>query len=255
MYLQTLGAITSIGVLCACGGSSTSGNVTARYTTLKAFSDGAGVARGVTTEGQEAVFILPEVQSFVAEANANPNIDPDNDDFDNLPVVSNLPYADVRGGTVNIDGVSAQVIIVEDKGGDAELLYAYVPGAGDLIGATGSAYGSAPNGTFEYNGTHAIGRRSTAATEVGTFAMSADFNNKTFDYSGGTTNSSLTGGGTINTTSGRFSSDDLASTVGTETSTATMYGQFHGSSAQSTSGVFHTNESDPTFAGGFAGSR
>lgn len=257
MHFYLFGAMAFFGLLSACGGSSTSGNETARFTTLKTFSDGAGIARGVTSSGKEALYVTGSVQSVVASANANPNLDPD-DPFKNLPVTGRADYGDIRSGTVTIEGTAVYAVIIEDDGGDAKLLYANVGGEVDMLGATGSAYGSAPNGTYSYKGTHVIGDRYNGGSEIGTFTMSANFNNKTFSYTGATTSSALSGSGAINTASGRFRSNNMAYRVqatDNDSGTATLYGQFHGSSAQSTSGVFNTNEADPYYAGGFAGSR
>lgn len=141
---------------------------------------------------------------------------------------------------------------MQDNTGEAGLVYVVLPGVADAVLATGSAFGTAPNGNFTYNGVHLIGDRFTGEIESGDFTLTADFNNKTFGYTGSTVGSSLTGSGIIDTANGRFSSSNSTSTVG-DSGTASMYGQLHGSSADAISGVFHTNEADPIYGGAFVG--
>lgn len=269
MKFKGLIALPALSLLAACGGGSTSssgGNIntppplvtptpTVNFTTLRAFSDGAGVGRGVASDGSEAVFIAPEISAVVAEANQT-SANPVNDiQFSDFAVVQTLPTAVVRQGTVTFEGEVANVLIVEDNSGEAGLVYLEFPGFADAVFATGSAYGTAPNGAFTYNGVHVIGDRFSGGTEDGNFTLTADFNNRTFGYSGATASTTLTGSGAIDTANGRFTSNNLSSNVSGSTNSASMYGQLHGSSAQAVSGVFHTNESDPNFAGAFVGNR
>lgn len=260
-YLTFL-ALPAVGLLAACGGSSTSssGSITTppptvNFTTLRAFSDGAGVGRGVASDGTETVFIAPDIAEVVSIANQSAANPVDDIQFSDFAVVQTLPTAVVRSGTVTIEGEVANVLIVEDNSGEAGLVYLEFPGFADAVFASGSAFGTAPNGTFTYNGVHIIGDRFLGGAEDGSFTLTADFTNRTFDYSGATASSTLIGSGTIDTTNGRFASSNLSSNVLGSTNTASMYGQMHGSSAQAVSGVFHTNESDPRFGGAFVGNR
>jgi hypothetical protein len=252
VHFNLLKLFILLGLLSACGGGG--GPVTVRYSTVKTFSDNAGVAVGVASNGQQQLVIMPEVRDVVAELNANSSTNP-SDVYANLPVTSRTAYADIRSGTVIVDGVAVQALLVDDNGGDAKLVYAYVPGAFDVLIAQGSSLGSVPSGTFTYTGTHGIGDRLYGGAEIGTFRMSTDFTNKTFSYNGTTTNSSLSGTGSIDTATGVFGSASMSSRVYSSTRDATLLGMLHGSSAQSTSGVFYTNEANPRYAGGFAGSR
>lgn len=269
MNFQTLWALPAVGLLAACGGSSTSVTPTASFTTLNAFSDGAGVGRGVASDGTEAVFIAPAIAEVVATANKTADTPVDDIQFSDFAVVQTLPTAVVREGTITLEGQVANVLIVEDNGGEAGVIYLEFPGLANAVFATGSAFGTAPNGEFTYNGVHIVGERGLGKRiDKGNFTLTADFNNKTFDYTGTTgismqsgngtittVNSSLKGSGTIDTANGRFTSSNLSSNVYGSTNTASMYGQLHGTSSESVSGVFHTNESDPTYAGAFVGSR
>ena len=253
MNYQALLALPAVALLAACGGGG-GGDVSAsaNFTTLRAFSDGAGVGRGVASDGTEAVFIAPDIAEVVAISNQDNPVDLQFSDF---AIVDTRPTAVIRQGTVTVDGQVANVTIVEDNGGEAGLIYLEIPGYGDAVFATGSAFGAAPNGSFTYNGVHIIADRFFGDQQDGTFSLTADFNSRTFTYNGSTISSSLSGSGSIDIVNGRFSSNALNSNVGGDTNTASMYGQLHGDSAQSVSGVFHTNESDPFNAGAFVGSR
>lgn len=262
MKYLSFAALPAVALLAACGGSSTSssGSITTppptnNFTTLRAFSDGAGVGRGVASDGTETVFIVPEISTAVAEANRTASNPVSDFQFSDFTVVQTLPTAVVRQGTATVEGEVVNVTIVEDNSGEAGLVYLEIPGFADAVFATGSAFGTAPSGAFTYNGAHAIADRFVGGYEIGDFTLTADFNNRTFTYSGATVSSTLNGSGTIDTVNGRFASNNLSSNVSGLTSTASIYGQLHGSSAQAVSGVFHTNESDPRFGGAFVGNR
>ena len=247
-------AAPCLAMLAACGGSST-GAVS--YTALKVFSNGDGVGRGVASDGTKLVFITPDVGATVEAANIGSS-DALNVTASDFPVVQNLATnAKLRQGAVTIEGIAANVTIVEDLGGDASLILFDIPNYASLGMAGGSAMTGNPTGTHTYNGTMTMGSRSSggAGQQLGSFAMSANFDTQAYSFSGSTTNHSLNGTGLIDTASGRFSSNNLnATTFGTERS-ATMYGELHGNAANSVSGVFHTNESSATYSGGFVGSK
>ncbi|MFD1194020.1 hypothetical protein ACFQ3C_05005 [Seohaeicola saemankumensis] len=244
-----------LGLLSACGGGSTSVVPSASFTTLRAFSDGAGVGRGVASDGTETVFIAPDIAAVVAGANQSSGNEVVDVQFSDFSVVQTLPTAVVRSGTITVEGEVANVLIIEDNGGEAGLVYLEFPGYADAVFAVGSAYGAAPGGEFTYSGAHIVSNRIFGGAEVGDFTLTANFTNGTFSYNGSTTNTSLTGSGGIDVANGRFASGSLTSTVSGSTATASMYGQLHGDTAQSVSGVFHTNEANPTYAGAFVGSR
>lgn len=259
MIYKTILTIPVVLLVAACGGGGGGGggdvSTTANFTTLRAFSDGAGVGRGITSDGTQAVFIAPDIAVTVEAANESANTLGSDVQLSDLPVVATLDTAVVREGAATINGIVANVTIVEDNGGEASLVYIEIPNVGDAVQAIGSAFGAAPNGTFIYNGVHVIADRYFGGAEDGVFTLSTDFANNTFTYSAATSNTSLSGNGVIDTIDGRFASNNLTSNAFGDTGTATMYGQLHGNSAQSVSGVFHTNESDPFYAGAFVGSR
>lgn len=255
MIYKTILTIPVVLLVAACGGGGGGDSASVNFTTLKAFSDSAGVGRGVASDGTETVFIAPDIAEVVASANASSDVPLDDIQFSDFAITQTLETAVVREGTVTIEGEVANVLIVEDNSGEAGLVYLEFPGFADAVFASGSAFGTAPNGTFTYNGVHVIADRFNGGAEDGNFTLTANFNNRTFNYNGGTLNSSLTGNGVIDTANGRFSSGSLVSNAGSDVGTASMYGQLHGNAAQSVSGVFHTNESDPFYGGAFVGSR
>jgi hypothetical protein len=254
MMVKLLAALAALALLAACGGSSTG---SASYTTLKVFSNGDGVGRGVASDGTKMVFITPDVGTTVTAAN-NGSSDALNVTASDFPIVQNLATnANLRQGAVTIEGIAANVTIVEDLGGDASLILFDIPGYASLGMAGGSAMTGNPTGTHTYNGTMTMGSRSSGASgqQIGSFAMSADFNAETYSFSGATASHSLSGTGIIDTTSGRFASNTLNATTFGAARSATMYGELHGDAANSVSGVFHTNESSATYSGGFVGTK
>ena len=282
MKLKVSLTLSAVALLAACGGGggSTSNipmvdenpmdgnnpppgnNPGASYTPLgdedDIFGDGAGVARGTANDGSQALIITPQVKAVVENASTASQID--DLQLSDLPIVRRLETnANLRRGAFRTDGITFNVLAVEDLEGEAVIIQAEVPNVANFLGVEGSQYGAAPTGTFTYNGTMAMGRRvGNAPTEFGSFSMSADFSNQEFTYSGDTTSNSVTGSGFSNTTTGRFTTNTLDITTGGVSGVkreGTMHGQTHGSSAQSVSGVFHTNEINPLYSGAFVGSR
>ena len=229
----------------------------ASYTTLQVFGDRAGVARGTGNDGSQALIITPEVTAVVANASTVTASQIDDIQISDFPIVRRLETnANLRSGAITTDGITFNVLAVEDLGGEAGIILAEVPNVANIVMVAGSQYGAAPSGTFTYNGTMAMGRRKiNASPEYGSFSMSADFSNQTFTYNGTTTSNSVAGSGVLDTTNGRFATNSLVINTGRVSRTGSMYGQTHGSSAQSVSGVFHTNETEPLYSGAFVGSR
>ena len=154
-------------------------------------------------------------------------------------------------------------------------VYSLVPST--LI-ATGEEFGFATGettatGSFSYVGGYLWNTRSGInslytspnSITIGTLTANLDFTAGTFDLAGATTGAgkvtALTvTGGTLDATTGAFSSVTTGFTFGTTSGyTATVHGQVHGagdSFAKSISGVFATSNSDATatnYAGGFIG--
>ena len=259
MTVKKLAILPAILALSACGGGSGGGtaNPVVSYSTLKVFSDGAGVGSGVSEDGSKAVFIAPEIATTVAEASDVTQQDIADINVSDFPVVQTLSTnANLREGTLTVDNVTVNVTAVEDLGGEAGLVILEIPNALSAGMATGTALTGNPIGTQTYSGTMTMGVRGVSPNqELGSFTMGADFNNETYTFNGSTTNNSLSGNGVIDIEAGTFSSNNLSATTNGTNRTATMYGQLHGNDAKSVSGVFHTNENSADYAGGFVGSR
>ena len=254
MNSKYLAMVPALALLAACGGSSTGG---ASYTTLKVFSDDAGVAKGVGSDGTQALVMAPDIALVVQAANDATQQDIANVRVSDFPVVQSLSTnANLRQGTITSSGVVFNATAIEDLGGEAGLILLEIPGQYSAAMATGTALTGTPVGTHSYNGTMTMGVRSVNPNqELGSFTMNANFNAGSYTFSGNTSNNSLSGSGVINAQSGTFNSNNLSASTNGTSRTATMYGQLHGNAATSVSGVFHTNESSANYAGGFAGSR
>lgn len=252
-------ATTAVLALAACGGgsSSVSNNPTANFTTIKQFSDGGGVATGVFSDGARSVLIAPGIVDVVAAANSTTQDDIDGIDFSDFPIVQQLgTNANIRQGAMTIEGIVVNNTIIEDLGGNSNIALQEIPNFGNQLIATGTSLGTIPSGSFVYNGTLGTGFRSlNPQIQFGSFSMSANFNAGTFNFNGSTLSDTLSGNGFINVTNGSLASGNLNLTTSGTQRTATMYGNFHGGTAQGVSGIFHSNEANPVFSGGFVGSR
>ena len=237
--------------------TNTSNDSLSNFTIVKAFGDGGGVATGIRSDGSRSVVIAPEIVSIVESANNTNEDDLDDITVSDLSVVQTFQSnANLRSGAITIDGIVFNVTIIEDLGGNSELFFQEIPNIGNFLFTNGTPLGSVPIGMFNYNGTFAAGLRSIdPLIEYGNFTMSADFVNATFSFNGSTALDNLSGNGFININNGSISSNNMIFTTGSTSREASIYGNFHGSTAQGVSGIFHTNELDPSFAGGFVGSR
>lgn len=241
----------------ATGGGGGGGTSSPEASALKVFSDGTGVGSIEAENGSKGVVITPDIAGFVAAANNDTEQDIADSSLSDFPVVQKLgTNANLREGTITVDGVTANVTAIEDLGGEAGLFLFEVPNVFSVGLATGSALTGNPVGPQTYSGTMTMGPRAVNSNqESGSFTMGADFNAETYTFNGTTSNNKLNGSGVIATQSGTFSSNNLSATTNGTNRTATMYGQLHGNDAKSVSGVFHTNENSPDYTGGFVGSR
>ena len=226
------------------------------FTIVKAFGDGSGVATGIRSDGSRSVFIAPDIIEVVQAANNVTESDLDSIEVSDFSVVNSLPNANIRQGAITSDGIVMNITILEDLGGDFGLVLQEVPDIANALFTIGTPLGILPSGTFTYIGTLATGLRSVDPdVQFGNFTMDANFINGTFIFNGSTPSDTLSGNGFINTTTGSISSNSLSFNTGGTARTATMYGNFHGSSAEGVTGIFHSNESNPFYSGGFVGSR
>lgn len=257
--------VTAALALSACGGSGdgSAANPLVSYNTVKVFSDGAGVARGVGADGSRVEIIAPDIAEIVAASKNVTQQDVENIlstlDPNDFPIVQVLnTNANLRQGALTIDGIVMNVTIFEDLGGNSEAITLDVPNYGSALLTGGQPLGSVPTGSFVYSGTLGIAPRSfsqTPSVELGAFTLDANFNSGTFDFSGSTASNTMSGSGLINISNGQISANNIGMTTNGTNRTASMYGNFRGDTAQGVSGVFHTNEANPTHSGGFAGSR
>jgi len=254
MFKKIIAASFILSTLSACGGGGGGGgSSTLSATALTVFNDGAGVARVVRSDGVEFVYIAPNIVADVNATNNNNSVTPV--DVTQYPIVSQSNGYNLRQGTVSANGAAVNVIVAEKIGsGKASIAYLY-DNSGDAIAAGGGAYSSAPSGSHTYNGIYVAGGRYSAFAEIGSLSMSANFSNNTFSINGTSTNSSLTGTGFIDPANGRISSGNLTFTVSGSSYGATTMGNLTGSGATDVSGVYYTNDTNPDYAGAYAGSR
>ena len=241
-------------VLSACGGGGTIGT----FSTNKIFSDGAGVGR-LTIKGtnEQGYVIAPEIVALSEQMETltgNDLVEIDPNDF---PVVGTLANgANVHQGAVVTDGVGVNITVIVEPGEKSYVAYYEIPNLATMVLASGPSYKTAPSGNYTYTGNWGMAARNSGSVgEMGSFELIADFNNNSFSYVGATDNSGLTGSGYINTGNGQLSSASMTFSNDGDIRTATLNGLLHGNSAEGVSGVFHTNESNPNYAGAFSGTR
>jgi hypothetical protein len=241
----------------ACGGGGGGGSspqVTG--STVKLFEDGAGVALATNVSNNQKLLTLsPEIVDVVSSLNSSSNVD-DSVDFSNLTLSGTTATAKIYTGTVTIEGITANLTGYDDNSGEAALLFLEIPLRANAVYATGTPLNGIPSGTYTYNGLHGFGRRAVGVTpEIGGFSMSANFSAGTFSYSGTTTSSTLTGSGAIDAGVGRFTSTTMSLNAPLGSYTASLHGLLHGTNAVAVSGVYHSNDTYPDYAGAFVGAR
>ena len=129
-------------------------------------------------------------------------------------------------------------------------------GYNDVSMVTGEVYSNAPIGSFTYTGTQtSTSSKSIAPGAIGSFSMTADFSNETFQYSGSSGSVNVSGGGVLDVQNGRFATSGLAITDNVNSMSGTMHGLLHGSGAAHTTGIFHSSGSSPSYTGAFVGSK
>lgn len=259
MKLKASLAVCSVALLAACGGGSsgTSNNPTLSLSTVRVFSDNAGVARGTDNAGNTIVLLAPDIAATVSAANSPSQQSITDAEVSDFPIVQVLnTSANLRRGAMTVDGVAVNVDVIEDLGGEAAVIIYDIPGYANAVMTFGTPNGSVPSGTYQYTGTLGTGVRSTnPQIEFGSFTLNANFTNQSFSITGSTLSDTLSGNGLIDNSAGTLSSSNITMVTSGTNRTATLYGNFHGTSAQSVSGAFHTNEQNPVFAGAFVGSR
>ncbi len=254
MWCRTILIMLS-GLLSGCGaGLQTSSNP---FYVVSTFSDSGGVFQGVdSATGNVAVGISPDVVEVVKGANSSPSEGVTGIDPSTFSLMSSNALGNVRQGTMTAGGITASLKILTNPSESVDLVFMSFPGVDHILMTKGSKLVGYPSGTFNYLGQVGTGRRQVGvAPEIGSFSLTANFNAGTYTYEGYTTNTSLTGSGVIDNTSGKIAGNSFTMTTPSRTYSASMYGNFHGNSAADVAGVFHTNDTNPDYAGGFVGSR
>lgn len=251
-------AMNMLFVLGACGGGGggTSSQPQVTASTIKLFEDGAGVALATNASDNQKLLVLsPDIVDVVSVVNLSSNVN-ESADFSNLTITGSTATAKIYTGTVVSEGVTMNLTGYQDNGDEAVILFAEIPAVANAVFTTGTPLNGVPSGTFTYNGLHGFGRRALGVTpELGSFSMSANFTNGTFSYSGTTASSTLTGTGAIDASAGRFTSTGMTLNAPLGNYTATLHGLLHGTNASAVSGVYHSNDTYPDYAGAFVGAR
>lgn len=255
MNMKSTFAASTLSILAACGGG---GDGFASFQALSVLPNGDGIARAISNTGAQALIYSPEITTVVASANAANSSSVANVSASDFPIVSQSGTYRLRRGTVFVDGFTVNVRAVEDiRTSNAAIVFFEAPqGSNDTAIVTGSQYSSAPVGSYTFSGTQVTTvRHGLAPGSIGTFTLSANFAQQTFQYSGNSGGVSVRGSGVLDTSHGRFATSNLSVTSGTTTYGGTMHGLLHGNGATSTSGVFHAAGSSPAYTGAFVGSR
>lgn len=259
MYNASL-AVFSCVLLAACGGggSGVTNDPSVSFSTVKAFSDNAGVARIVSSDGIQGYVIVPDVALTVSTANSLSADDLANVQVSDFQVVQVLnSNANLRQGAITVEGVVLNITAVEDLGREAAAFVMEIPDYANALIVNGTQPTNIPAGTYQYQGTLGTGVRNVnnIQPELGTFTLNANFSEQSFSINGSTLSDSLSGSGVINNSSGTINANNLVLTTSGNNRTASLYGQFHGNAASSVSGVLHSNENNPNYAGFIVGSR
>lgn len=267
-------SLLSLMMLAACGGGGggSGGGVELqiRTTTLDVFDDLAGVAEydlnakgeHLNAEGEQerGYFISPQIVAIANEANGSSFINDDDDE-----VITNIQ--NLNNGTVLYEGYDdsddetilfTQITTDDESTGVEQHVYNSI--SGSFFVSFGARFGSVPAGVHMYSGTQLSSARiGVSESAYGPFTLTADFSSERYSYNGTSAGTreqhSLSGSGDINIVNGSFYSDNMVFHDGRLNRTATQYGHLHGDQAETVSGLFHTNEANPVYGGGFVGSR
>lgn len=159
-------AVSAVALLAACGGGSsgTSNNptlATTNFSTVRVFSDGAGVARAVSSDGVQGYVIVPDVALTVSTANSLTAEDLANVQVSDFPIVQVLnSNGNLRQGAMTVEGVVINITAVEDLGGQAAAFFMEIPGDSNALVVNGTQPSNIPTGTFQYQGTMGTALRS-----------------------------------------------------------------------------------------------
>ena len=260
-------SLLSLIMLAACGGGGggSGGGVELqiRTTTLDVFADFSGIAEyDLTVDDAQGVgfIISPQIVAAADELNGSFFFDDDDDE-----VITNIQ--NLNNGTVLYEGYEDSddetilfTQITTDDGSTGVEQYVYNSIVSSFFDSFGARFGSVPAGVHMYSGTQLSSARiGVSESAYGPFTLTADFSSERYSYNGTSAGTreqhSLSGSGDINIVNGSFYSDNMVFHDGRLNRTATQYGHLHGDQAETVSGLFHTNEANPVYGGGFVGSR
>jgi len=238
--------------LSACGGGG--GSVDLDFKTMTIFSDGAGIAKGTAANGGKLYYMAPNIVADVAASNAAGPVESVN--ILDYPIVDRAAGYNIRQGAD--DQLGMNVLVAEKIGtGEGSVVYLY-DNFQDALAVAAAPLNGVPSGTHTYTGLYVVGQRGTGWAEMGDFTLAANLDNQTFSISGSSADTSLTGSGYLETSTGSVSSSSLVfADVDFGSYTATTIGTLGGDNAADVVGLWYTNDADadPDFAGGYSGSR
>ena len=237
--------------LSACGGGKISeADVSVR--TLTIFSDDAGVAKVNVEGGGKLYVIMPNVVAEVAALPETLTIGP-NDTLE-YPIVSRASGYNIRQGAAG----DYNLLIAEEIGSEvSSIVYLYNDFEDALMVGVRPLNGS-PAGSHTYTGLYTVGQRGTGWSELGDLTLKVNFGTQSFDITGISADTSLSGSGYLEKSTGSISSNNLVFTdVDFGNYSATTIGNLGGDNASEVGGVWYTNDSDgdPDFAGSYSGNR
>lgn len=250
--LKYIAAISATLGLAACGGG---GSVSQSYSSVSVLNDGSGVAKA-NLDSTTALVLIPNVDTYIANGNAGLNgAGDDNFELNQVPIIGTTSVATIRQGAVSAsDGISQNITVYEINDATEGFGLVELPqyGVSYFIAASEKPLSNVPSGTFTYTGNQVVRHwQGGSFKEFGDVTINADFTNKSFDYTGSSSNAALNGTGYLDTSTGRLTDVDASLTANGSTYTATIHGLLSGSGASSVTGVFHSNDSTPDYAGAF----
>ena len=237
--------------LTACGGG---GGVSSSFSAVSVLSDGSGVAR--IAGGSSTLVLITEVDAYIAQGNAGLTGTSDgNLKLDQVPIIGSTNVATIRQGAVTDKGGTSQNITVYEINNATEgFALIEVPQYDVVYFAAGSdkPLSNIPSGSFTYTGNQVVRHwQGGSFKEFGDVTINADFTNKEFVYSGNSANTGVNGIGYLDTSTGKLTSVDASIIANGSAYTATIHGLLSGAGASSITGVFHTNDARPDYAGAF----
>ena len=234
--------------LAACGGSSDQWG----FSTQRIFSDNAGIAKGYTDSGYKVYAIMPNVVAEVAAVSSSGPSDPE--EITDYSIIAQVDGYNIREGVLN----GRTVLFAEEIGSEvAAMAYMY-----DNTAAALAVYArpltNMPNGSQTYSGLYFVGHRASGWTELGSMDLNVNFNSETFTISAQSDDTTLSGSGFLEASTGTISGSNLAFfDVDNGNYSASALGAIGGNNASEIGALWYTNDTDgnPDFVGGIHGTK